>query len=222
MPAPSAVTASGPAANGSPGSSAASRKSSGDRLRQIRAAVPAQASGAVPEGRGPEAVWTRNRGSLMSGASSGRTPTTWCALRPGSRVYVVNVSRSACSRGSTAVARAIHRATSALCRSTRTTRGAEGSSHTRRRSLSTAAIQGLRATAKSPSPSLVSPWEGPCAPAMVVSGSGSVRSGVADSHPTAPQAATGSTRPGIATPGGRWTACAWNPPVAVATVRLRR
>lgn len=122
----------------------------GARLRQIRAAVPAQASSTTPEGRGPEAACTRKRGSRASGASSGSTPTTWCAVRPGCLVYVTKVSRSACSRGRTAVASATHRATSALCRSTSTTGGADGSSLTRRRSLSTAASHGLRDTAKSP------------------------------------------------------------------------
>ncbi len=194
IPAHSAVTASGPAANGSPGNSLATSNSSGDLLRQTRAAVTAHTSPAPPTaGDGPAHRWTRRPALRAASASSGRTPTTRSVELPGRRVYVVNVSRSAYARGKVAEARPSQRATSAHCRSTSTTGPPPAGSTplARRRSARTAASQGPRDTAKSSRPS-----ETAAGPGGSDSGSGT----------GPPSGRPAGARPAARAPRGRGTA----------------
>ncbi len=217
IPAHSAVTASGPAANGSPGNSRAMSNSSGDLLRQTRAAVTAQTSPAPPTaGDGPAHRWTRRPALRAASASSGRTPTTRSVELPGRRVYVVNVSRSAYALGKVAEARPSQRATSAHCRSTSTTGPPPAGSTplARRRSARTAASQGPRDTAKSSRPS-----ETAAGPGGSDSGSGTGPPGVAATQCGDRHASTAIRSSGRGTPGGTCTAWAWNrtpgpPPVS--------
>ncbi|CAM5525372.1 hypothetical protein SCYAM73S_01768 [Streptomyces cyaneofuscatus] len=214
-----AITANGPAANGSPGSPRASSNSSGARLRHTRAAVRAHAS-AVPSTGGRSAhTWTRSPASRAAAASSGGAPTTRSAELPGRRVYVVNVSRSTLPLGRVTAASPSQRATSALCLSTRTTGPPAGASSSlaRRRSARTAASHGPRDTAKSSSPSRTGAGPGGSRP----SGSDSAPppTGVADTQCGERHASTGSRSPGSGTPGGRCTACVWNRTGAVPSPR---
>ncbi|CAM5249595.1 L-threonine 3-dehydrogenase [Streptomyces californicus] len=67
IPAHSAVTASGPAANGSPGNSLATSNSSGDLLRQTRAAVPLVGEDVLITGAGPIGHHGRRRRQARRG-----------------------------------------------------------------------------------------------------------------------------------------------------------
>ncbi|SCE35516.1 hypothetical protein GA0115252_14342 [Streptomyces sp. DfronAA-171] len=152
-----------------------------------------------------------SRCPATAGALPSGTPTTSRPLRAASRgPYVVNDSDPARSGGSTAQARAIHRATSeGSFSATRkgtppsyavpSASGAPAPSRvsTSRTPSRNAATHGARARAKSPSED---------------ERGGSAPSGSPLPHPGASRKATGALPPGSRAPAGRCTQCAATPP----------
>ncbi|CAM5572675.1 hypothetical protein SDIAM26S_01590 [Streptomyces diastaticus subsp. diastaticus] len=124
---------------------------------------------------------------------------------PGTRVYVVKVSRWASAGGRTVAARAIQRATATGSRSTTTSGGPDGSATRARSSAKKAASHGTRVAANSVRQVRLSSRAG----VNAATGFGTPPSGAVRAHCGAPQQKMGSTSSGSPVPGGRWTAWVW-------------
>ncbi len=205
----SAVTARAPTPPAvSPLPRTVSRNSSGRPAVQIRAQTSAQMSVTGSPAARPVPSCTRNRWSCPTGSDEGSAPTICWRACCGRRVYVVKVSRCACSRGRTVQASAIHWATSALSRSTSTICRASLPSASVRRSAKNAASRSARDRANATSPSRRSSPDG----SNRSIGSGRPPGGVASAQRGDSHAVIGSAPSGSRVPGGRRTAWAWKLP----------